>query len=450
MTTALLFIVVLGPLIFFHEFGHFIVARLFGVGVEKFSLGFGPPIIGKKIGRTEYRISWIPLGGYVKMVGESPDAEISPEDLPYSFTHKHVAKRSLIVFAGPFFNAVLALLIFVFVYFFMGIPSVTSSIRAIDEDGPAAKAGLKIGDRITAVNGTTVENWHDIKPYLHNNKGEALNLDILRQSESFVVEVKPQEKVYENVYGEDAKEYYFGMEGQPRWLAIVGKVVKKTPAAKAGLQKGDRIVSIGGQQIQYWTQMSDLINASEGKTLKFGVKRNDETLTLDVTPSLDKDRNIVTGQRIKLYRVGIVAKNQSIHDLIIDYTLMQSVKTSGENCVIITKTFFVFLGKAFQGKVSRGLVGGPIRIAMMAHETAKMGFRELLFFAAAISLQLAILNLLPIPVLDGGHLAFYGIEAIKGKPLGIRTREVAQQVGLFLLLLLMVFVIYNDFEFTLF
>ncbi|MBI5064383.1 MAG: RIP metalloprotease RseP [Desulfatitalea sp.] len=158
MSVVLNFIVVLGILICFHEFGHFIVARLFGVGVEKFSLGFGPRILGKTIGRTDYRLSAVPLGGYVKMVGEEPDAELAPEDLPYSFTHKHVAKRSLIVAAGPLFNVLLAILIFTAIFFFLGLPSIRPIVRAVDDGSAAQQAGIQTGDMIQAIDGQKIES----------------------------------------------------------------------------------------------------------------------------------------------------------------------------------------------------------------------------------------------------------------------------------------------------
>lgn len=449
MNTVLLFIVVLGPLIFFHELGHFLVARLFGVGVEKFSLGFGPRILGKKVGRTDYRLSLIPLGGYVKMVGDEPDSKLPPEDLPFSFTHKHVAKRSLIVFAGPFFNAVLALIIFCSILYFNGIESIKPVIRKIDANSPAEQAGLQVADRIVAIDGVPVASWHDVGDIFDASSGEIIKFDIIRDQAPLQVQLQPKRAVYNNVYGEEVPYYEFGISGIPEAMAIVGIVMEEMPAGIAGLKAGDRILAIDGKEVTYWKEMQEIVTASEGKTMNFKVLRHEDTLEIEITPELVKDRNLM-GISTKNYRIGIQRYDPVLEEdkMNIELTLGQSLGRSFGILGQVTNAFFDFLKNAFKGKVSRELVGGPIRIAQMAQQSAQMGMVQLFSFVAAISLQLAILNLLPIPVLDGGHLLFYGIEAIKRGPLSVRARETAQQIGLFLLLLLMVFVVYNDIEFT--
>lgn len=449
MNTFLLFIIVLGPLIFFHELGHFLVARLFGVGVEKFSLGFGPRIIGKKIGRTDYRLSLIPLGGFVKMVGDEPDSELPPEDLPFSFTHKHVAKRSLIVFAGPFFNALLAFIIFFSILYFTGISSIRPVIRNIDTDSPAGQADLQLDDRITAINEKPVASWRDINAIFDESTGEPVNLQIIRQGEVLHVTLKPQKAAYTDVYGDDIPYFDFGLSGVAEPLAIVGQVMNEMPAHQAGLQQGDRIISIDGRPIHYWKEMQEIVTGSNGKKLRFEVGRQSETLELEITPQLVKDRNLA-GISTKNYRIGIRPPDLIPEEdkITIEMSFSHSLQQSIRIFIQVTNSFFDFIKNAFKGNVSRELVGGPIRIAQMAHQSAQMGLVELFSFVAAISLQLAILNLLPIPVLDGGHLLFYCIEAVKRGPLSTRARETAQQIGLFLLLLLMVFVLYNDIEFT--
>ncbi len=451
MNTFILFILVLGPLIFFHELGHFLVARLFGVGVEKFSLGFGPRLLGKKIGRTDYRLSLIPLGGFVKMVGDEPNSELPPEDIPYSFTHKPVGQRSLIVFAGPFFNALLALAIFWGILYFHGIASIQPVVRNIDPNSPAAKTALKLDDRIEAIDNTPVASWRDINAIFDLSKGDPVTLHVIRQGDVLQVEMVPQKAVYTDVYGDDVPYYDFGISGVAEPLAIVGEVMKDMPAFKAELREGDRVLSIDDRKIRYWKEMQEIVTASEGKVLRFGVQRGDNTLSIDIIPELVKDRNLA-GISSKNYRIGIRPPDLVPDEdkMTIQLTFGQSLAQSFKILAQVTGSFFDFLKNAFKGKVSRELVGGPIRIAQMAQQSAQMGIVELFSFVAAISLQLAILNLLPIPVLDGGHLLFYSIEAIKRGPLSMRARETAQQIGLFLLLLLMIFVIYNDIEFTFF
>ena len=340
-------IIVLGVLIFFHELGHFLVARLLGVGVEKFSLGFGPKLVGKKIGITEYRISAIPLGGYVKMVGESPDSELDPSDIPISFTHKHVFKRILIVAAGPLFNILLALIIF------FGIFQIS---------------GLLI--------------------------------------------LKPG----------------------------IGDVNEGTPAYTAELKKDDLVVSIDGADISSWEDMANAIMASKGKTLAISVLRGDTILTKNVTPELKQFKNIFN-EDVDRYVIGITASGEVFRK---DLNFFQAFSESFIQTYQITALTIKGVVKLFQGTVSPKTLGGPIMIAQMAGQQAKEGAVNLIFFIALISINLAILNFLPIPVLDGGHLLFFFIEAVKGRPVSVKVREISQQAGIFVLILLMIYVFYND------
>lgn len=340
-------IIVLGVLIFFHELGHFLVARLLGVGVEKFSLGFGPKLIGKKIGITEYQISAIPLGGYVKMVGESPDSELDPSEIPISFTHKHVLKRILIVAAGPFFNILLALIIFFGIFQISGLLILKPGIGNVDEGSPAYIAGLK---------------------------------------------------------------------------------------------KNDLVVSIDGVDISSWEDMANTIMASKGKTLAISVLRGDTVLTKNVTPEVKKVKNLFN-EDVKRYIIGVTASGEVFKK---DLNFFQAVSESVNQTYQITALTIKGVVKLFQGTVSPKTLGGPIMIAQIAGQQAKEGVVNLIFFIALISINLAILNFLPIPVLDGGHLLFFFIEAVKGSPVSVKVREISQQAGIFVLILLMIYVFYND------
>lgn len=345
--SILSFIVVLGVLIFFHELGHFLVARFFGVGVEKFSLGFGPRILSKKIGMTDYRISAIPLGGYVKMVGEEPDAELDAAKIPFSFTHKHVLKRILIVAAGPLFNFLLAVIIF-FVLF--------------------------------QISGTYI--------------------------------LKPS----------------------------VGKVHANSAAEQGGLKKGDLITGIDYRSISTWEEMAQIITHSRGRTLTLTVRRGDSTLDTAVTPRLKEDKNLF-GEDIERYVIGITAGGEVLH---LELNPWESLTESVTQTYRIAELTIVSIVKLIQGKISPKTLGGPIMIAQLSGQQAKEGMASLAFFIALISINLAILNFLPIPILDGGHLLFFFIELVIRRPVNIRVREIAQQAGLFVLILLMVYVIYND------
>jgi len=346
-TDIFAFVIVLGILIFFHEFGHFIMARLFGVGVEKFSLGFGPRLFGKKSGITDYRVSAIPLGGYVKMVGEEPDSEVAPEDIPLSFTHKNVFKRIIIVAAGPFFNFVLAVIIF-FVIFL--------------------------------ISGTFI-----LKP-------------------------------------------------------VVGTVEQDSPAAKAGMVKGDLIESIDGTPITSWEEMAEIISGSNGKRLLVSVIREGAGLKLDIFPELKTAKNIF-GEDIKRYAMGIASAGDFYTKKLNPFqALFESIRQTYK----ITHLTVVSIAKLIQGTLSAKTLGGPIMIAEMAGQQAREGIANLAFFIALLSINLAVLNFLPIPVLDGGHLLFFFIEAAIGKPVNTKMREIAQQVGIFVLVVLMIYVFYND------
>ncbi|MBW1891413.1 MAG: RIP metalloprotease RseP [Deltaproteobacteria bacterium] len=347
-TNIFAFVVVLGILIFFHELGHFLVARLLGVGVEKFSLGFGPRLFGKKIGLTDYRISAIPLGGFVKMVGEDPTAEMDPEDIPISFTHKHVFKRILIVAAGPVFNLLLAVMIFYVIFQVSGTYILMPSIGGVQENSPAASAGLQAGDRITAIDGTPISSWEEMAVAITASAGRPIALTIQRPEwDIFTVSITPQAAMSKNLFGEDIERHLIG-------ISSAGEVV-----------------------------------------------------------------------------------NQRLNPI-------EALSESFRQTYNITKLTIVSIIKLIQGTVSAKTLGGPIMIAELAGQQAREGALNLVFFIALLSINLAIINFLPIPVLDGGHILFFLIEAIIRRPVNTRMREIAQQAGIFILIMLMIFVFYND------
>jgi len=452
MNSIFIFIIVLGVLIFFHELGHFLVARIFGVGVEKFSLGFGPRLFGRTVGRTDYRISLIPLGGYVKMVGDEPDAEIEPEDLPYSFTHKHVAQRSLIVVAGPLFNILLAILIFTMVMLFVGLPSIRPIIRNVTTDSPAQQAGLAPGDRVLVIDRRPIESWRDIDAVFESNQGETLSIAVERQGERIETRVTPVQVSAKNLFGDKVSYYDIGISGMAELQAVVDSVVDDLPAQKAGLRKGDRIVAIDGRTIERWQNMQAAVTQSEGRTLVFTVRRGETVFETEITPDLIQEKNVL-GVKQSAYRIGIRAPSMPVPDedqVTVKLNPVQALSQGVGHTWNMTKLTVYFFGKMFQGKVPMESIGGPIRIAQMARQEADQGLVRLLNFIAIISVNLAILNLLPIPVLDGGHLLFFAIEAALRRPVSQKMRENAQQVGIFLLLLLMIFVFYNDITLTFF
>jgi regulator of sigma E protease len=311
MDSVFIFIVVLGILVFFHELGHFLVARLFGVGVEKFSLGFGPRIFGKTINRTDYRVSLIPLGGYVKMVGDEPTAPLDPADIPISFTHKHVAKRSLIVAAGPLFNILLAIVIFTIGLYASGLQSIRPVVKSIESGGPAEQAGIQEGDVVRQVNGNGISSWRGIDAALDQSQGEPLQLTIERSGNLLQKRVDPALRSAKDILGEPITYYDIGIKGYKELSAMVDEVVKGLPADKAGLRHGDLIVAINAQPVERWETMQELVAQSQGRPLDFKVRRGNEIIELTITPESVQERDLL-GTKQTVYRIGIRRANITI------------------------------------------------------------------------------------------------------------------------------------------
>lgn len=337
-------VLVLGALIFVHELGHFLVAKRAGVRVLKFSLGFGPKIISFTRGGTEYLLSAIPLGGYVKMLGEDPKEEVS--DPEGSFSAKSVGWRSLIILAGPGSNFLLAIVIFWIVYTF-GVPTLATKVGEVMQGFPAHEAGVLAGDRITAIDGRPIEKWEELATHIHNSPGRPVRLTVEREGNQFDLVVAPKATRQKNLFGEEQEVGLLGI----------------SPAEEFLTERSNPVVALGRA----------------------------------------------------LYKT---------------YDLSRLI-------------LFTFV-KLIQGVVPAKTIGGPLLVAQMAGQQARQGILNLMFFTALLSINLGILNLLPIPILDGGHLFFSLIEAVRGKPISLQKREMAQQVGLALLVALMIFAFYND------
>lgn len=435
MTTNIFsLIIVLGVLVFFHELGHFLVARFFNVGVEKFSLGFGPRLFGKKIGMTDYRVSAIPLGGYVKMVGELPDDEVDESQIELSFSHKNVWKRICIVAAGPVFNVILAILIFYFLFLTIGYETSRPIIGELAQDSPAVEAGLKSGDRVIAVGDTRVVAWEDIGLAVEESKGKPIRFLVDRNGEEIALSLTPEMKKAETVLGDETEIAYIG--ASPSYsIVLIDHVQFGTPAAKAGLHIGDQLDTIDGKKIKRLRDVSEVIGGSDGRELEFRVIRKGKPVVLKIIPE-----KVKTGEN-EVYRVGI----QMGHDMIrkrlgpID-SGVESLKRTWFLTSLMCRALYKMVVQELPGSD----LGGPILIAKIAGDQARAGVDRFISLIAFISLNLAILNLFPIPVLDGGHLMFYAIEIVKRSPVSIRTREVAGMIGMSLLMMLTVYVFYND------
>ncbi len=425
-------IIMLGVLIFVHEFGHFCVAKLSGVKVLKFSLGFGPRIFSVTRGETEYQISMIPLGGYVQMLGEGQgDAEeIPPEDEERSFARKSLGRRTAIVAAGPLMNLVLPFVILPVTYLIgINLPAFLDQPPCagyVYEQSPASRAGLMRGDCILTVNGKPVATWSDTNQALLSSVGRQVELVVEREGERRVV-------LLDAAVGQVEDLQLRNLGVFPVRPAVVGRVMPGLPAEKAGLKTGDRIVAIGGEPVSSWYDLTGLVQRTGGQATEVVIERSGRLLTLTLAPEKQPEQ--------ERYLIGI---EPDVPTVFKRYGLLEAVGAGGRQAVDIIELTLVFIQKLFSGEVSSKNIGGPIMVFQMAGQAAQTGVATVLTMLAFLSIQLGILNLLPIPILDGGHLFFYAFEFVFRKPLSMRAREMAQQVGLILLIMLMVLAFYND------
>jgi len=346
--TLISFIILLSVLIFVHELGHFLAARMGGVGVLKFSLGFGPKIFGKKVGETEYVVSWIPLGGFVKLLGESETEKLSPEDEKRSFLKQPVWKRLCIVLAGPAFNFLLAVVIFIIVLMY-GLPTLTAEIGDVQKDGAAYSAGILSGDKIIAIDGQKVDSWDDIRSVIMESKGKALFIVVDRAGQIKQFTVHPRLSKTKNLFGEDVDAYLIGI----------------SPAKKTVIERRNPWNAILASLLKTWE---------------------------------------------------------------------------------ISKLTVLSVIKIFEGVISPRTLGGPIFIAQVAGDQVKEGIIPFILFMAVLSINLGVINLFPIPILDGGHVMFYLYEMITRREISVKVKELSQQIGFVILLMLMLFVIFIDLE----
>ena len=411
--------IALGVLIFVHELGHFLVAKKGGIRVERFSLGLGPKIFGFQRGETEYCLSWIPFGGYVKVAGM---ADVGTEDFrgePWEFPSKPVWLRMAVIGAGPFMNFAFAFVALFVLFAAYGVETYDSTLVEAGEDSAAARAGVLKGDRVTHIDGRRVENPYQLLSALEDGEGRGATLTVERGGEGFELGLAA---------GDDPN---YGLQLLPS--TAVGQVVEDMPAAAAGLREGDRIVAVAGVEVGHWDDMSTQIRQNPDREVDLVWLRDGERVEARITPAGLEIGGEVVG------RIGI--RPLIVHNSV---GLGDAVGMSLERVVTISWLIVDFIGEIFQGERSTEELGGPLRIAQMAGQSAEQGFKHFLGFMAMLSVNLAVINLLPVPVLDGGHLTFLTLEAIMRRPLSLRQRERLQQVGLVLMLCLMVLVTFND------
>lgn len=528
------FILLLGLLVFVHELGHFLVAKWCGVKVEVFSLGFGKKLLQFQYGDTNYCISLIPLGGYVKMYGEGLQAEVS-EDLKHqSFIHKPVGQRIAIVLAGPLMNLFFAFFLFLMIGT-IGDRQPAPVVGDLDETSQAYKMGLRSGDRIVSIDDQVIQGWQDVTDIVSDSPGKSLNFMVTRESASLSLPIQPKMGPNENIFsdrsavgqveglsyeanasiigvpqvnslahqaglrsldvilkvnGKDVSSFrdlqtalknssseesvslqvqsYASAEAGPiRDLQIPGgksteelgleyagtyvmSVKEKSPAADAGLQVGDKILSINDTPTKNWMDIYHSIKNYSPETSSSGLNltflREGKERKVSLKPELTELMN-QKGQEENRYTIGIKSSSIKVAPETILYKaegLGGKISYGLEQTWLWTKFTVMSVVRLFQGAVSPKNIGGVITIGRVAGYSFEAGISYFLKTMAIISINLFLLNLLPVPVLDGGHLVFFGLEALKGSPVSLRKLEIAQQVGLTLLLLLMAFALFND------
>jgi regulator of sigma E protease len=439
--TGATFVVVIGVLIVIHELGHFAVARLSGVGVERFSIGFGPVLWRLRGPETEYCVSAIPLGGYVKMVGDDDNplegGGRGLADPARAFPTKPLPVRFLIVFAGPGMNFVLAAVIFALAFMTLGRPVLPPLVGAVSPGGAAARAGLGPGDRVLAVDEQPVQHWEDLSRVVQARGGTPLGLRVQGPGGERRVTVTPVQVSTRDLLGDERRVWDIG--ARPLVPAVVGDVLPGQPAAAAGLRGGDRITAVDGRAVGSWDEMVEIVRGRPGRSITLTLEREGRPLTVTVVPAAVRDR--IDGEEREVGRIGVTPGGPTAY---VRSDPLSAVRDGVLRTADVTVLTVVGLWKILIGQLDRSNIGGPIQIAQAAGEQARQGPASLAFFTAVISVNLAVLNLLPVPMLDGGHLLFFLIEAVQGRPLSERKREVAQQVGGALLLLLVVFAVYND------
>ncbi len=445
MLTVIAFIVALSLLVVVHEFGHYWVARRCGVKVLRFSVGFGKPLWSRTMGRdgTEWVVAAIPLGGYVKMLDER-EGEVPAEERHRAFNRKSVWQRFAIVLAGPAANFVAAVALY-WVLFVYGIPGLVPVVAAPPAGTVAAQAGFEAGETVFAVDGARVKTWQDFRWVMLQRALDRKPVTIEltgAQGESVVRRLG-----FDGLASSDIEGDVLGAMGLSRQRLVlppvIGEVTRDGAAAKAGLRGGDRIIAINGERQDTWDDVVKLVRASAGRALQFRIQRGEVDLpALDVTPDLVEEGGARFGRIGASPRMDPGLMKGMIAD--VSYGPLESVWRALAKTWETSIFSLRMLGKMVTGEVSMKNLSGPITIADYAGQSAQNGWISYLLFLALISISLGVLNLLPIPLLDGGHLMYYSVEILTGKPVPDKVMEVGQQIGMTLLFALMAFALYND------
>ena len=437
-------ILLLGPLIAIHEFGHYFVARKLGVKVLVYSIGFGPTILkwtSKKSG-IQYQLSALPLGGYVKMLDEREE-NVAEADLPYAFNRQHPWKRIAIVAAGPLINLIFAILLF-WVLFLSAQEQLNTRVGKVLADTPAATAQMQAGDKITAIDGTPVTTWEKLNFALIDRVGETGKIQVQAERAGEIKTFSLPIQNFLNDQSQSPLDILGFTPYRPQIPAIVSKLSEDGAAIRQGMQVGDQIIAIDGVKMNDWYDVVQVVQASPEKLLKVDVLRNNQVQQLEVMPQ---------GKRDNMGNVsGVLGVQSDPGKIVIPEDFKQTIQYSPSEALFMAVDKTGQLSSMILNsivKMVRGLIGldnlsGPITIAKVAGQSAEMGWQTFISFMALMSVSLGILNLLPIPMLDGGHLVYYFIELIRGKPVSEQIQLVGLKIGMVLLGSMMLLALFND------
>jgi regulator of sigma E protease len=406
------FLFILAFSITIHEFGHFLIAKFFKIPVEKFSIGFGPPIVRKKIGETDFRIAYFPLGGYVKLAGEEEG-----EGGFYDASH---ARRIAVVFGGPLFNIVSAVIVLILAFLAFGISIIPYTKVLVEANSYAQRAGIINGDSICSVNNRQITSWNEFEELLSRNKEKEINLTVMRDGRKIPL------KLVVNIDSLGIK---------PLIPPIMGAIKLDGPADKAGIKPNDKILSINEKEVSSWYELVDTIRKSREVSLSLKWQHENVIKTAAVTPLSYYDQTIAD----TIGQIGVFMPQQRKY-LSLGGACSLSITRSWEIFWLTLKVFYQLITR----EVSPKALGGPIAIFKLSGESARWGFEFLLNLLVIISINLGIINLFPIPALDGGHIFMTVIEGIRKKNFSKETRIIIQQIGFAIILLLIIFVTFND------
>lgn len=443
-STIVAFIIALGVLITFHEYGHYAVARLAGVKVLRFSVGFGTPLLRKRLGRdrTEWVVAAFPLGGYVKMLDER-EAPVAPEERHRAFNRQPVWRRIAIVAAGPVANFLLAVLLY-WVLFLHGVPGLRPVIGDPLPNTPAAAAGLASGDEIAAIDGTGIPTWQELRWELldHAIRRGSPTLEIRAPDGAVRLATLDLSGMHSDQIDADLMTAIGMTRYDPPVAPVIGRLMEGSPAQKAGMLTGDLVIAIDGRPVERWDQLVESVRAAPGRELQFDLQRGTQRLRIGIVPDAASEGAATIGR----IGAGPQVDDAQVQRLITEvrYGPLASAGKAIQRMGEVSMFTLRMLGRMIVGDVSLKNLSGPLTIADYAGQSAQLGWMAYISFLALISISLGVLNLLPIPILDGGHLMYYLVEIIKGSPVSDRAMEIGQQVGIVLLFSLMAFALYND------